>query len=73
MKPSETLRRYVRNARGDYLHRARAAFRNCSPEQMNSQYGQSGKTRNEIIADYERFDAEWQAAHDLLERLLRSQ
>ena len=40
--------------RGDDLERAKAAFRGCSPAQMQEQYGASGKTRAEIVADYQR-------------------
>jgi hypothetical protein len=37
---------------GDDLYRARAAFRNCTPEQMAQKYGQSDQTRAEILAEY---------------------
>ena len=47
---------------GDDLIRARNAFRNCTPEQMEQQHGQSGKTRAEIIAEYEAHDAKIKAA-----------
>lgn len=52
--------------RGDDLYRARAAFRNCTPEQMRAAYGQSGKTRAEILAEYEQHD---KAVSDALEWL----
>ena len=42
----------LENMRGDDLERAKRAFRNCSPEQMNQEYGESGRTRNEIINAY---------------------
>ncbi len=42
---------------GDDLYRARAAFRNCTPEQMAQKYGQSDQTRAEILAEYEAHDA----------------
>lgn len=48
--------------RGDGLYRARAAFRNCTPKEMGEQYGQSGKTRAEMIAGYEAHDAKVTAA-----------
>ena len=43
----------LENMRGDNLHRAQAAFRNCTPEQMAQEYGRSGKTRAEILAECE--------------------
>lgn len=42
----------LKNMRGDDLERSKRAFRNCSPEQMNQEYGESGRTRNEIINGY---------------------
>ena len=48
--------------RGDELYRARAAFRNCTPKEMGEQYGQSGKTRADILAGYEAHDAKVTAA-----------
>lgn len=48
--------------RGDNLHRARNAFRNCTPAELAAEYGQSGKTRAEILADYEAHDAKVTAA-----------
>ncbi len=54
----------LENMRGDDLYRARAAFRRCSPQQMNEQYGESGKTRAQIIAEYEAFESKVNAAID---------
>ena len=48
--------------RGDDLYRARASFKNCTPEQMAQKYGQSDQTRAEILADYEAHDAKVTAA-----------
>ena len=48
--------------RGDDLRRARAAFRDCTPEQMNGLYGQSGLTRNAILRGYEEHSARCDAA-----------
>ena len=50
--------------RGDDLYRARSAFRNCTPKEMGEQYGQSGKTRAEMLAGYEAHDAKVSAAID---------
>ena len=54
--------RVLEQARGDDLYRARAAFRNCTPAQLDELYGQSAKTRAEILADYEARDANITAA-----------
>lgn len=48
--------------RGDDLLRARAAFRNCTPEEMGTKYGMSDQTRAEILAGYEAHDAKVTAA-----------
>ena len=47
---------------GDDMARARAAFRNCTPEEMREEYGQSGMTRSQILAGYEEDNAKVQAA-----------
>lgn len=48
--------------RSDDLARARRAFANHTPEQMQQEYGESGKTCAEILADYESFNGEINAA-----------
>ena len=57
-----TLLRALEQHRGDNLYLARAAFRNCTPEQMQQEYGQSGQTRAQILADYEAHEREVDAA-----------
>lgn len=52
----------LQNMRGDDTARARAAFRGLSPAGMQEQHGYSGKTRAEILADYEARDAKVDAA-----------
>lgn len=55
----------VRDALGgasDNLHRARAAFRGLGADEMGQLYGQSGETRAEIVAGYEREVERWQKA-----------
>ena len=47
---------------GDDTARAKAAYRNCTPEQMQQEYGQSGQTRAQILAGYEEHDDKVQAA-----------
>ena len=48
--------------KSDDTARARATFRNLTSEQMNQQYGESGKTPAEIIASYVSEDAQVEAA-----------
>jgi len=42
--------------RGDDLYRAKANFKFLSDEEMDSMYGQSGKTRRQLLAEYEAFN-----------------
>ena len=44
--------------RSDDLQRAYIAFTGMSDAQMNEQYGESGKTRNEIIEGYTKHNGE---------------
>ena len=49
----------------DNLHRARAAFRGLSPQELSEQpYGESGRTRAQIVAGYEEEEARWLKALD---------
>lgn len=48
--------------KGDNLARARFAFRNKTPEQMQEEYGLSGQTCAEIVAEYEEYEAKVDAA-----------
>lgn len=48
--------------RGDDTARARHAFARFTPEEMQEQHGRSGKTRAEILAEYEAYDAKVDAA-----------
>lgn len=43
--------------RGDDLWRARMAFKGKSKSEMDQQWGQSGRTCAEILADYEAHEA----------------
>ena len=52
----------LRQMKGDDTARARAAFRGLTPEQMQQQHGQSGRTRAEILREYEEHDAKIDAA-----------
>lgn len=62
MNPKERAIHALGCQRGDNLYRARAAFNRMTPEEMQKQHGQSGKTRAQILAEYEQFDAEIDAA-----------
>ena len=54
--------RALEQMRGDDLYRARAAFRSCTATQMAEKYGQSDRTRSEILGGYEAHDAKVTAA-----------
>lgn len=63
MKTPKEFTLYVLQChKGDDLYRARAAFKGLTPEQMQREYGQSGQTCAEIIAQYEANEAEVNAA-----------
>lgn len=46
----------------DNLCRASRAFSELSPDQMNSQYGQSGQTRQQILDGYQEWHRKAKAA-----------
>jgi hypothetical protein len=54
--------RALENMRGDDLYRARAAFSNLTDAELDLQHGYSGKTRREILAEYEEYEAKINAA-----------
>jgi hypothetical protein len=54
--------RALENLRGDDTARAERAFRGMTPEQMQAEHGQSGRTRAAILAEYRAHDAEVDAA-----------
>ncbi len=56
--------------RGDDAARARREFRGLTPEQMQEQHGQSGKTRAEVLATYEQREAKVNAAIVFITRAL---
>lgn len=59
----------LENMIGDDTHRARARFRNFTLEQMQEQHGESGKTRAQILAEYEAYDAKIRATIDWVKAL----
>lgn len=50
--------------RGDDLERARAAFSHLTQKQMHEPWGQTGKTPNEILAEYEAHATDIDKARD---------
>lgn len=69
-RSKEVIKRAMENARGDDLERAKAAFRNCTETELDSEYGQSGKTRREILKEYESHRNDWlQASKELSQEL----
>jgi hypothetical protein len=71
MSTKQTILTALETYRGDDLYRARSAFRHCTHEELNSEYGQSGKTRAEIIAEYEAREAKINAAIADVERFIK--
>jgi hypothetical protein len=51
--------RALENYLGDNLYRARRAF---SGSNLDEEYGESGKTKRQILAEYEQHEAEVKAA-----------
>jgi hypothetical protein len=62
MTPLQFILRALENYRGDNLWRARAAFGGMNEWQLKQPYGMSGKTRAEILAEYEEHEREVDAA-----------
>lgn len=48
-----TMLAALRQYRGDDLERAKAAFRGCSPEQMQEVWSGNGETRQEVLDEYQ--------------------
>lgn len=63
----QTLLSALSQYRGDDYARASNAFRRCSEAALDEQYGQSGKTPRQILAEYAAHDAKVQAAVDYVE------
>ena len=66
--PKEVIKSALRQHEGDDLERAKNAFRHCTQAQMQEEYGQSGKTRAQIVAEYEAHRAEVTTALSWLEK-----
>lgn len=70
MKVDDKLRQIVDNARGDDWERSRRMFGRMTSTELNQEYGQSGRTCREILAEHEEEQANWLAAKMLLDKLL---
>ena len=64
------IRRVLRNAAGDDLERAEAAFMGMTPEQLNQQDGCSGKSRRRVLQDYRAARLKHEAAVALFEKII---
>jgi hypothetical protein len=63
MTPRELAIKALKQMKGDDLQRARNAFwRYLNSPAMDEQHGESGKTRAQILAEYEQQEAEIEAA-----------
>jgi len=58
----ELTLRALSQLKGDDLARARHAFKRFTPEEMKQHHGESGKTRAQILAEYEAWDTKIDAA-----------
>ena len=63
------IKRVIERSRGDDLYRARMAFRNLSSEKMDELYGESNKTRKQIVEEYEAHERLTDAALKWLEEV----
>ncbi len=61
-----TLRKALTVYRGDDLERARLAFRGMTENEMAMLHGYGGRTRREVLAEYEAFDAKINRAAEWL-------
>lgn len=73
MREEKLVRLAVANAVSqaeDNAIRARTLFARFTPEQMQKQYGQSGRTHADILQDYEEDLYDWQQAQAWLNQLI---
>ena len=68
MTAKEKLMQIVERAKGDDLERAERAFRGLTGDQLNEEYGQSGRTKGEILEGYRKERREWEQAYALAKR-----
>lgn len=60
----------VEQSRGDDFYRSQCAFQNCTPLEMDEQYGASGSTRQEIKDGYKAHEDMCDAAIKIIDERL---
>lgn len=64
----QTILEALRQYEGDDYYRAKAAFSGLTYDQMQEQYGQSGQTKQQILAGYSKHKNNVDIAKDYIER-----
>lgn len=59
----------LQNMKSDDLQRAQSAFRHCTEAELDGLYGQSGKTRRQIIQGYKEYNDRMDEAISILSAL----
>ena len=65
MREETLIRKAIERQLGDAqdnLYRARAAFGKATADEMQQQYGQSGRTRADILREYEEWEYDCKCA-----------
>lgn len=65
MREETLIRKAIEQQLGgaqDNLYRARAAFKHIPPDEMDKQHGQSGRTRADILREYEEWEYDCKCA-----------
>lgn len=70
MTAKEKLIRIVQKAKGDDLERAERTFQGLTGDQLNEEYGKSGRTKGEILEKYRKERREWEQAYELAKRAI---
>ncbi len=70
MDIKKTILAALETYRGDNAERGRRSFKGLSAEQMNQQYGQSGKTYAELLRSWEDHEREVDAAIAHVKRVM---
>jgi len=69
MTAQKKLLLIVERTRGDDLERAELAFRGLTKEQLAQEYGESGRTKGEMLDIYRKERREWEQAYALAKQL----
>ena len=75
MREETLIRKAIERQLGDAqdnLYRAQAAFRYMTPEEMSKQHGQSGRTRADILREYEEWEYDCKSALAYFNDLVRA-